>query len=373
MKDINIGKNIIENRHKHGITQEQLANYMGVSKASVSKWETASTYPDIALLPKLAAFFNISIDELIGYEPQLTKEAIRQLYRSLSKEFAGGNFEQAVAHCHEIEKKYYSCMPLLLQIGNLYVNHCMLAPCSEQTVKILEEAKILFRRVKNESSDVELTKQAINMEALCFLILGKPDEVRRLLEPLEISFTCPEPLLAKAFQAEGKNDKSQETLQVGMYRCICELFNLLASYMEICIDNISIFEETYQRGISIARSFHLDKLHPSIMLSFYVIAAQGFARLGKEEKALELLEKYCSVATGDIFHLKLKGDAFFDHLDHWLESTLVLGNDLPRDASIVKKSITETVSGNPAFSQLYSEPRFQNIVNKLRNNEETVI
>lgn len=37
MKDINIGKNIIENRHKHGITQEQLANYMGVSKASVSK------------------------------------------------------------------------------------------------------------------------------------------------------------------------------------------------------------------------------------------------------------------------------------------------------------------------------------------------
>jgi len=41
------------------------------------KWETASTYPDIALLPKLAAFFNISIDELIGYEPQLTKEAIR--------------------------------------------------------------------------------------------------------------------------------------------------------------------------------------------------------------------------------------------------------------------------------------------------------
>lgn len=40
MKEINIGKKIIEKRKERGITQEDLATYVGVSKASVSKWET---------------------------------------------------------------------------------------------------------------------------------------------------------------------------------------------------------------------------------------------------------------------------------------------------------------------------------------------
>lgn len=66
MKELNIGRSLLENRHKRGITQDELAEYIGVSKASVSKWETAATYPDITLLPRLAAFFNISIDELDG-------------------------------------------------------------------------------------------------------------------------------------------------------------------------------------------------------------------------------------------------------------------------------------------------------------------
>lgn len=42
-----------------GITQEQLADYMGVSKASVSKWETGQSYPDIVILPKMAAYFKL--------------------------------------------------------------------------------------------------------------------------------------------------------------------------------------------------------------------------------------------------------------------------------------------------------------------------
>lgn len=52
-------------RKEKGITQDELANYIGVSKASVSKWETGQSYPDIAFLPQLAAYFNISVDELI--------------------------------------------------------------------------------------------------------------------------------------------------------------------------------------------------------------------------------------------------------------------------------------------------------------------
>ena len=74
MKEINVGKMIILKRKEKKITQDELAKYIGVSKAAISKWETGQSYPDITLLPILAAYFNMSIDELIGYEPQMVKE-----------------------------------------------------------------------------------------------------------------------------------------------------------------------------------------------------------------------------------------------------------------------------------------------------------
>ena len=67
MKEINIARKLTTKRREKGITQEELALYIGVSKASVSKWETGQSYPDITFLPQLATYFNISIDELMGY------------------------------------------------------------------------------------------------------------------------------------------------------------------------------------------------------------------------------------------------------------------------------------------------------------------
>ena len=58
MKEINIARTIINKRKEKGLTQDELANYIGVSKAAVSKWEIGQSYPDITLLPQLAAFFN---------------------------------------------------------------------------------------------------------------------------------------------------------------------------------------------------------------------------------------------------------------------------------------------------------------------------
>ena len=51
MKELTIGKILLAHRRQRGITQDALAAWLGVSKASVSKWETGTTYPDITLLP----------------------------------------------------------------------------------------------------------------------------------------------------------------------------------------------------------------------------------------------------------------------------------------------------------------------------------
>ncbi|MDR0862369.1 MAG: helix-turn-helix domain-containing protein [Oscillospiraceae bacterium] len=53
-------------RRERDLTQEELAGILNVSPQAVSRWETGATYPDIALLPTLAEFFGVTVDELLG-------------------------------------------------------------------------------------------------------------------------------------------------------------------------------------------------------------------------------------------------------------------------------------------------------------------
>lgn len=65
-----LAKNIYRYRKEKGLTQEELAQELGLTFQAVSKWETAQTLPDISLLPKLSQILEISVDRLLGYMSQ---------------------------------------------------------------------------------------------------------------------------------------------------------------------------------------------------------------------------------------------------------------------------------------------------------------
>ena len=182
MKEINIAKVLLNKRREKGITQDELAGYIGVSKASVSKWETGQSYPDVTFLPQLAAYFNITIDELMDYQPQMMKEDIRKLYKKLSADFASMPFDRVMEECRGAIKKYYACFPLLLNLGTLMVNHVELLKDPKDAASLTTEAKALFVRVKEECDDVSISKQALFMESLCCLVSGEPNAALKLLE-----------------------------------------------------------------------------------------------------------------------------------------------------------------------------------------------
>ena len=64
----NINRNIIHLRRQKGMTQRDLATVLDVSCQAVSKWESGKCCPDIELLPTLARYFGVSMDELVGSE-----------------------------------------------------------------------------------------------------------------------------------------------------------------------------------------------------------------------------------------------------------------------------------------------------------------
>ena len=70
-----LGKRIMQNRKRLGLTQEQLAESLGVTAQAVSKWENDQSCPDISMLPKLAQLFGTTVDALLGNDTAPVYEA----------------------------------------------------------------------------------------------------------------------------------------------------------------------------------------------------------------------------------------------------------------------------------------------------------
>ncbi len=76
--DIYFGENIKRLRSEQNLTQEALAGFLGVSFQTISKWERGETYPDIAMLPVIATFFNTTTDDLLGVDTLKKEEKINE-------------------------------------------------------------------------------------------------------------------------------------------------------------------------------------------------------------------------------------------------------------------------------------------------------
>jgi len=76
---MNIGKNIKYLRQHKNVTQEHLAEHLGISYQAVSKWETETNTPDIALLPLIAQFFKVSMDTLFSTNISTVAEVFAEI------------------------------------------------------------------------------------------------------------------------------------------------------------------------------------------------------------------------------------------------------------------------------------------------------
>ena len=222
MNQLHLSENIIRLRRERKLTQEELADFLGVTKAAVSKWENGQTSPDILLLPQLACFFDVTIDQLLGYEAQLSGEQIRRCYMELCQDFVNLPFQEVYEKTRSLAHRYYSCYPFLLQLCTLYLNHFMLAERAEDRRQMLKDALQLCVRILDSCRDVGVCTDASVMKAMLHLQLGSPAEAVGILEPsadpnhisLQSSMGA---VLVQAYLMSGENEKAKDYAQVKQY------------------------------------------------------------------------------------------------------------------------------------------------------------
>ncbi|SHJ58314.1 helix-turn-helix domain-containing protein [Hespellia stercorisuis] len=377
MSFLNLNSNIVRLRKESGITQEELAAFAGVTKASVSKWETGTTTPDITLLPVLAAYFDVSVDQLLGYEAQLNRQQIRIYYHRLAEDFAKKPFDEVWKNSIELAKKYYCCYPFLMQIVILWLNHASLAQSEEQRNSVMQEAEKLCDHIMKSSDNGGIRENVSAFRRMIWLQTGRPQLVIEELEQetMDVNRVGDRgAMLPMAYMYTGNIAMAEKSSQIGIYRNLMELIGGCSYLLMSCPGKREYCLEIIRRTDQILETFQVGKLHPNSAGIFYYQAAVSLCSLPEgtdadtEAAIYEHLEKYVEMIRQLCEDgIKLHADTFFFSLEDWL-GNLELGKEPVRDGKLVLEGAVESLK-SPVFLVLPDQKKIAHYIRQIKDME----
>ncbi|MEG0846859.1 MAG: helix-turn-helix transcriptional regulator [Niameybacter sp.] len=153
--NISLGEKIKALRKQKNISQETLANYLGLSFQAVSKWENALAMPDVTLIPAIASFFGVSIDDLFDFNLYEIEKNINDIV-TRSGEYYYCNPEMCESILREGLKKYP---------GNDVLLNCIIGviPIPERSLEVIGMCKSLIECTKYD--DIKYDAYRIMAEA----------------------------------------------------------------------------------------------------------------------------------------------------------------------------------------------------------------
>ena len=112
-----IGEVIREYRKRKNMTQEEMANRLGVTAPAVNKWENGNSQPDIMLLAPISRLLNITLDTLLSFEEELAAEEINSIVYEIDAKLKDETYEEAFQWAKGKIQKYPNCEQLIWQIA----------------------------------------------------------------------------------------------------------------------------------------------------------------------------------------------------------------------------------------------------------------
>ena len=374
MDTLNLAENLIRLRREKEVTQEEVASFIGVTKASVSKWETKQSLPDILLLPVIASYYGVTVDELLGYKPQLGKEQIQKIYHDLAAEFAEKPFEEVMDASRKLVKKYYSCYSFLLQISILWLNHYTFAEDPKSQMGILDETVELCTHIIENCKDISICNDATVLKAIMDLQRGRPQEALDLVEDMLSPYRLASQssgILIQAYQMVGDMDKAVSYTQISMFLHLLSLVEGATQYIALRAQDKEACEETIRRMDGLIELFQLERLHQNIAAVYHYQVAVYQCQQEDIEGVFARLKRFVEIICDLLDHeAALHGDGYFNRLEEWFEG-LDLGKQMVRDKKLVLDNACQALE-NPVFSPLIEDKRLVRLKRVLTEKRETL-
>ena len=166
--DIAIGRRMKELRTARKNTQEQLATHLGITVQAVSKWEREEGYPDISLLPTIAAFYGVSVDSLLGVDEVERQKKLHE-YKERSEH------QQNVSDRIAVWREAYQEFPNEPTV----LHNLAFALRAEGIAQHSDELIYLGKRLLREATQSGEYFGAINHLSRAYMCQGNKEEARR--------------------------------------------------------------------------------------------------------------------------------------------------------------------------------------------------
>ena len=348
---MSIGTTIKKLRRDRNITQEQLAELLGVSTNAVSQWECDKTAPDISHLPVLASIFEVSADVLLEIDITKNKKQteIKEFTAKCAELHNQGKTEERLKLCREMQKKYpndetvrYNLMKVL-KTG--YVDE------SFDEIVMLGEQLL-------QSTNMEYRTGAIR--GLCLTYLDKGDRAKAL----QYADMIPPAEDLHVHVLEG--NELVEHCQNYFWK-VCDRMYLYMKYLIDCKDAGYTHEEKHTMLKSLYDMFHIifsnedfgfynDRL---TRISFFMALESGKA--GEFDRAIGELEKmvlYCE---------KFKNFTEIDHSSLFVNKIKFSRKDISKhsEETLGHAYLRYLNNNDNVFASIKNDPRYTNIKERL--------
>ena len=225
--DTRIAENIRVYRKQCGMTQEQLADAMGVSVGAVYKWEAKASLPELRMIMELADFFDVSVDTLLGY--QMKDNRLNAAVERLWKASRCQDYD-AVSEAEKAIRKYPHSFDVVFAGAHLYYTFgagTKKEPWLRRAIELLDTSRLLV----SQCTDSRVSESWIcGMIAEMHEMLGETDKALELLKAHNENAVFND-MIGIMLLSHGKDpEEANDFLEDGLLRAISSLIQTVIGY-----------------------------------------------------------------------------------------------------------------------------------------------
>ena len=220
----NFSDNFKSMRKQRGLTQEQIAETLGVSCQAVSKWETNSSYPDISLLPIIADYFGVSVDYLIGHDTSKQIEEINTVCVQVGELFDQGRAWEAISILREMLIKHPGNEKLMYNLAWALSGTC------KDSEENYQEAILLYHKILEISTDTEIRTKVSRDLIYRYYTLGDIEKAKYFANTLPSFDLCREYNVGRGNILDGRELSDYLRTNIQLYgKAMMECFAYFAN------------------------------------------------------------------------------------------------------------------------------------------------